>query len=208
MFICCWSSFHEWTNHILKCLWSNLWWSAASSSLQQRLIQTWRNVAWLLVIDEGSWLNYPEKTIWVFRANYWLCWTLLLMIIERSPDWPKSYADNMYLHVSSKGITSAGSVHRSRTVMGVYVKRCVVSCSYICKGVVWFEASTLCRYAVRKGDLFVLSSAWNIFFAVGAFDKAPTANYWSHKSSECMYLFNTRKTLCVFNTRLYLLIIY
>ena len=26
-------------------------------------------------------------------------------------------------------------------------------------GVVWFEASTLCRYDVRKGDLFVLSCA-------------------------------------------------
>ena len=29
-----------------------------------------------------------------------------------------------------------------------------------CKsGVVWFEASTLCRYDVRKADLFVLSCA-------------------------------------------------
>ena len=26
-------------------------------------------------------------------------------------------------------------------------------------GVVWFETSTLCRYDVRKGDLFVLSCA-------------------------------------------------
>ena len=26
-------------------------------------------------------------------------------------------------------------------------------------GVVWFEASTLCRYDARKGDLFVLSCA-------------------------------------------------
>ena len=26
-------------------------------------------------------------------------------------------------------------------------------------GVVWFEASTLCRYDVKKGDLFVLSCA-------------------------------------------------
>ena len=62
-----------------------------------------------------------------------------------------------------------GSVHRSRTVMGVYslvhVKKCVVSCSCVLQrgqsGVVWFAASTLCRYnvTVRKGDLFVLSCA-------------------------------------------------
>ena len=51
--------------------------------------------------------------------------------------------------------------------MGVYslvhVKRCVVSCSCMLQrgqsGVVWFEASTLYRYDVRKGDLFVLSCA-------------------------------------------------
>ena len=51
--------------------------------------------------------------------------------------------------------------------MGVYssvhVKRCVVSCSCMLQrgqsGVVWFDASTLCRYYVRKGDLFVLSCA-------------------------------------------------
>ena len=43
----------------------------------------------------------------------------------------------------------------------VYVKRCVVSCSCMLhrglSGVVWIEASTLCRYDVRKGGLFVLS---------------------------------------------------
>ena len=51
--------------------------------------------------------------------------------------------------------------------MGVYnsvhVKRCVVSCSCNLQrgqsGVVWFEASTLSRYDIRKGDLFVLSCA-------------------------------------------------
>ena len=77
------------------------------------------------------------------------------------------YTDNLSLHVSSKGITLAWSVHRSRTVIGLYssvhVKRCVVSCSCMLQrkqsGVVWFEASTLCRYDVRKGDLFVLSCA-------------------------------------------------
>ena len=77
------------------------------------------------------------------------------------------YTDNMSLYVSSKGITLAGSVHRSRTVIGVYssvhVKRCVVSCSCMLQrgqsGVMWFDASTLCRYDVRKGDLFVLTCA-------------------------------------------------
>ena len=51
--------------------------------------------------------------------------------------------------------------------MGVYspvhVKRCVVSCSCVLErrqsGVVWFAASTLYRYDVRKGDLFVLCCA-------------------------------------------------
>ena len=73
----------------------------------------------------------------------------------------------MSLHVSSKGITLAGSVHRSKTVMDLYssvhVKRCVVSCSCLLQrgqsGVVWFKASTLCRYDVRKCDLFVLRCA-------------------------------------------------
>ena len=46
----------------------------------------------------------------------------------------------------------------------VHAKRCVVSCSCMLQrgqsDVVWFEASTLCRYDdVRKGDLFVLSYA-------------------------------------------------
>ena len=40
----------------------------------------------------------------------------------------------------------------------VHVKRCIVSCFCMLQsGVVWFEASTLCRYDVMKGDLFVLS---------------------------------------------------
>ena len=49
--------------------------------------------------------------------------------------------------------------------MGVYslvhVKRCIVACSCMLQrgqsGVMWFAASTVCRYDVRKGDLFVLS---------------------------------------------------
>ena len=84
----------------------------------------------------------------------------------RVPTGP-SLADNLALHMSSKGITLAGSVHRFRTVIGVcslvHVKRCVVSCSCMLQrgqsGDVWFDASTLCRYDVRKGDLFVLSCA-------------------------------------------------
>ena len=34
-----------------------------------------------------------------------LCSTSPLMILERSPNWPKVYANNLSLHVSSKGIT-------------------------------------------------------------------------------------------------------
>ena len=45
----------------------------------------------------------------------------------------------------------------------VHVKKCVVSCSCMLQGgqsdVVWFAASTLYRYDVRKGDLFVPSCA-------------------------------------------------
>ena len=51
--------------------------------------------------------------------------------------------------------------------MGVYslvhLKRCVLSCSCMLQrrqsGVVWFAASTLCRYDVKKGELFALSCA-------------------------------------------------
>ena len=50
--------------------------------------------------------------------------------------------------------------------MGVYsslhVKRCIVSCSCVLQrgqSGVWFAASTLYRYDVRKGDLFALSCA-------------------------------------------------
>ena len=45
------------------------------------------------------------------------------MIVERSPIGPTSYADNMSLDLSSKGISLAESVLRSRTVMGVYSQR-------------------------------------------------------------------------------------
>ena len=89
------------------------------------------------------------------------------IIIERSPNRLTCYADNLSLHVASEIITLAGSVHRSRTVIGVYssvqVKMCVVSCTCMLQRgqscAVWFEALTLCRYDVRKGDLFVLSCA-------------------------------------------------
>ena len=104
--------------------------------------------------------NFQHFTIIIFTSTHVVHQPLLLwstpplMILERNPNWPTGYADNLFLHVSSKGITLAGSVHRSRTIIGVYslvhVKRCVMSCS---------KASTLCRCDVRKADLLVLSCA-------------------------------------------------
>ena len=48
---------------------------------------------------------------------------------------PTDYADNLSRHVSSKGITLAGSLQRSRTVIGVYRlvhgKRYDMSCSSV-----------------------------------------------------------------------------
>ena len=49
------------------------------------------------------------------------------------------------------GCIQLGACEEVRSVMLLYVANE--------SDFVWFEASTLCRYAVRKGDLFVLSCA-------------------------------------------------
>ena len=70
------------------------------------------------------------------------------------------------VHLASSAVTSAGSVHKSRgdnvVRMWVQLKRCV-SCVWMLQrghsGDGCVLASTLCKYDLRKGDLFVLSWA-------------------------------------------------
>ena len=71
------------------------------------------------------------------------------------------------LHLASSSITPAGSVHKSRgdsvVLMWVQLKRWCVSCVWVLQrghsGDGCDLASTLCKYDLRKGDLFVLSWA-------------------------------------------------
>ena len=72
---------------------------------------------------------------------------------------PVSYS----VHLASSAVTPAGSVHKSRgdnvVLMWVQLKKCVM-CVSVQKGHSGDEcvlASTLCKYDLRKGDLFVLS---------------------------------------------------
>ena len=68
---------------------------------------------------------------------------------------------------SSRAATLEGSLHKSRADSVVCIcgqlKRCCVVCSYVRQrgksGDRCVEASILCRYDKRKGDLFVLSWA-------------------------------------------------
>ena len=96
------------------------------NSFMLSTFSAWRKVIW-----------------WKFLYNHLLLLlsTPPLMPLESSHNWPTVYADNLSLHVSSRGITLTGSVHRSRTVMGVYssvhVKRCVVSCFCVTKWTEW-----------------------------------------------------------------------
>ena len=70
------------------------------------------------------------------------------------------------VHLVRSAVTSAGSVHKSRgdnvVRMWVQLKRCV-SCVWMLhrghSGDGCVLASTLCKYDLRKGDLFVLSWA-------------------------------------------------
>ena len=69
--------------------------------------------------------------------------------------------------MASNAPTPTGSVQRSRVVcsvgMCVQLKRWRVSCGYLLQrghsGDGCEMASTLCRYVLRKGDLFVLNWA-------------------------------------------------
>ena len=72
-------------------------------------------------------------------------------------------AASISLHLASSSITPAGSVQKSRgdsvVRMWVKLKRWCVSCVLQRghSGDVCDLASTLCKYDLRKGDLFVLS---------------------------------------------------
>ena len=71
------------------------------------------------------------------------------------------------VHLASSAVTPAGSVHKSRgdnvVRMWVQLKRWCVSCVWMLQrghsGDGCVLASTLCKYDLRKGDLFVLSWA-------------------------------------------------
>ena len=71
------------------------------------------------------------------------------------------------LHLASNSITPAGSVHNSRgdsvVRMWEQLMRWCVSCVWVLRrghsGDACDLASTLCKYDLRKGDLFVLSWA-------------------------------------------------
>ena len=71
------------------------------------------------------------------------------------------------VHLDSRSLTPAGSVHKSRgdsvVRMWVKLKRWCVSCVWVLQrgnsGDGCVLASTLCKYTLRKGDLFVLSWA-------------------------------------------------
>ena len=73
---------------------------------------------------------------------------------------------NFSVHLASSAVTPAGSVHKSRgdnvVRMWVQLKRCV-SCVWMLQrghsGDGYVLASILCKYDLRKGDLFVLSWA-------------------------------------------------
>ena len=72
---------------------------------------------------------------------------------------------SLFLHFASRSITPAGYVHKSRgdSIVRVWVqlKRWCVSCVLVLQrghnGDGCDLASTLCKYNLRKGDLFVLS---------------------------------------------------
>ena len=74
---------------------------------------------------------------------------------------------SLYLHLASSSITPAGSIHKSRSHsavrMWVHLKRWCVSCVWVLHRGHSADgcdlASTLCKYDLRKGDLFVLSWA-------------------------------------------------
>ena len=74
---------------------------------------------------------------------------------------------SLSLHLASSSISPAGSVHKSRgdsaVPMWVQLKRWRVSCVWVLQrghsGDGGDLASTMCKYDLRKGDLFVLNWA-------------------------------------------------
>ena len=72
------------------------------------------------------------------------------------------------VHLASSAVTPAGSVHKTRgdsvVRMWVQLKRWCVSCVWMLQrghsGDGCVLASTLCKYDLRKGDLFVLSDTF------------------------------------------------
>ena len=74
---------------------------------------------------------------------------------------------SFFLHMASSSITPAGSVHKSRgdsvVPMWVQLKRWCVSCVWVLhrghSGDGCDLSSTLCKYDLRMGDLFVLGWA-------------------------------------------------
>ena len=72
---------------------------------------------------------------------------------------------SLFVHLASIAITQAGSFHKSRgdnvVHMWVHLKRWCVSCVWVLQmgnsGDGCDLASTLCKYDMRKGDLFIYS---------------------------------------------------
>ena len=96
---------------------------------------------------------------------YPLPWPLLVggVRCSRACGPPASFS----VHLASSAVTPAGSVHKSRgdnvVRMWVQLKRWCVSCVWMLQrghsGDGCVLPSTLCKYDLRKGDLFVLSWA-------------------------------------------------
>ena len=89
------------------------------------------------------------------------------------------------VHLASSAVTPAGSVHKSWddnvVRMCVQLKRLCVSCVWMLQrghsGDGCVLASTLCKYDLRKGDLFVLSWAEGATSAAGM-SLFRAANVW------------------------------
>ena len=81
---------------------------------------------------------------------------------------------SLSLHLASSSITPAASVHKSRgenvVCMWVQLKRWCMSCVWVLQrghsGNGCDLTSTLCKYDLRKGVLFVLSSCFRAMFVI------------------------------------------
>ena len=119
-----------------------------------------------------------DKRRWYYSANnhfiiYYVIFLLLLLLSTHSLDpccWGESDHPafgppaSLSLHLASRSITPSGYVHKSTSDsvvrMWVQLKRWCVSCVWVLQrgpsGDGCDLASTLCKYDLRKGDLFVL----------------------------------------------------